>query len=58
MAGAITRDWAFSINVVAISRSSRYCGLISQAVDAPGLLYFEQLEMLAVRKRRLGHTVV
>ena len=53
MVGAITRDRASSINVVAISRSSTYGGLnrlISQAVDV--LLHFEQSEMLAVRKRR------
>jgi hypothetical protein len=57
MVGAMTRDRASSINVVAISRSSTHGGLnrlnrlISQAADV--LLYFEQSEMLAVRKRRL-----
>jgi hypothetical protein len=51
MVGAITRDRVSSRSVVAISRSSTYGGLIP--VDA--LLF---LSDQAVRKRRLGHTVV
>jgi hypothetical protein len=48
MVGSITRDRASSVNVVAISRSSMYGGLTSQAVDV--LLYFSDIRNACCQK--------